>query len=373
MPILGESTTEPPTGGRAAAPYVTPLVRRLATELAVDLGAITGSGVGNRIRKVDVLAAADAARTASRVEHDSVDATDPVGPTANPYLSPLVTMIVAEHALDVSSVHGSGHNRRVRAPDLSRHRSANTSLRPDRVEKLTRLRSVIATRMVESLQMSAQVTTVVEVDVTAINKLRAHYGSAFSAVHGVKLSFTSFFLRTVVDVIAAYPAFNASIDTTTATVTYFGAINLNVAVDTDRGLLAPVIRQADTLDIAQMAKATARLAERARRNELSVDELAGGTFTVTNIGSRGALFDTPIINQPQTAILGTGAVVARATVTRDDSGNEAIDIRDMVYLALTYDHRLIDGADAARFLTAVKARLETADFSQEIVGRLTTP
>lgn len=340
--------TKASDGATAAKPYVTPLVRRLATDLGVDLDDLQGSGLGNRIRKSDVLAAAAAAEVPEPTRNDS----------PNPYLSPLVRLKVAQCDMDISALLGSGQNGRIRLADLL---VDQPTVRLDRTEKLTRLRSTIATRMVESLRTSAQLTTVLEVDVTGINQLRQQFGPAFTATHGVKLSFTSFFLKAVADTLLDFPVLNASINTAEGTVTYHGGIHLNLAVDTERGLYAPVIRNADAADIAQIAIATADLAQRARTNALSVDDLAGGTFTVTNTGSRGALFDTPIINQPQVAILGTGAVVARGTVVRDKSGTEAIDIRSIAYFSLTYDHRLIDGADAARFLVAVKGRLEGAD------------
>ncbi|OPX12930.1 2-oxo acid dehydrogenase subunit E2 [Mycobacterium sp. AT1] len=352
-----------PADTRRGAPYVTPLVRRLAAERGVDLTAMTGSGVGNRIRKADVLAAAGGAASDVPVS--------PRTPAANPYLSPLVGILVAQRGVDVTTVRGSGRNNRIRAVDISprgRRTDAATAARPDRTEKLTRLRKVIAVRMVESLRTSAQLTTVVEVDLTAVNHLRGQHGAAFTAAHGIKLSFTPFFLRATATVLGSFPTFNASLDMTNGTVTYHGGIHLNVAVDTDRGLVAPVIRNADSLDIDEIALVTQDLANRARANTLTVDDMSGGTFTVTNTGSRGALFDTPIINQPQVAILGTGAVVARATVIRDERGNENVTVRNIAYLALTYDHRLIDGGDAARFLTAVKARLEAADFAAELTA-----
>jgi 2-oxoglutarate dehydrogenase E2 component (dihydrolipoamide succinyltransferase) len=354
-------------GAGDAAPYVTPLVRRLATELGVDLAKVKGSGLGQRIRKSDVLAAAPRTHTTADSKHHT--AVSSAHSPTNSYVSPLIRMILEERGLDASELSGSGHRGRIRLIDLgsTRHRSsAGTPRRPDRREKMTPLRSVIAERMVESLQKSAQLTTVVEADVTAVSELRAQYGPRFSAAQGVKLSFTSFFVRAAIDALADFPALNASVDTATQTVTYYGAIDLNLAIDTDRGLLAPVIRNADRLDIARIACAVHDLADRARTNSLKPDDLKVGTFTITNTGSRGALFDTPIINQPQVAILGTGAVVARAEVLRDSEGNDTVDIRKMAYLALTYDHRLIDGADAARFLTAVKSRLEAAAYSQEL-------
>lgn len=347
-------------------PYVTPLVRRLATELGVDLTALQGSGVGNRIRKSDVLAAAAAIGTPPAAQ--PVHAANGPQTAPNPYLSPLVSVLVRQRGIDITDLHGTGRNNRIRLADVLRNhrRPQAPATRPDRVEKLTRLRKVIATRMIESLHTAAQLTTVVEVDMTAVNNLRQQYGPAFFDTHDVKLTFTSFFLRAAIDALHEFPALNASLSTADDTVTYHGAINVNVAVDTDRGLLAPTIRNADTLSIIELTSKTADLADRARSNTLTADELAGGTFTVTNTGSRGALFDTPIINQPQVAILGTGSVVARATVNRDDNGQETIEIRNMAYLALTYDHRLIDGADAARYLTTVKSKLEAADYAGEL-------
>ena len=227
---------------------------------------------------------------------------------------------------------------------------------------MSRLRKVIAQRMVESLRVSAQLTTVVEVDVTAIARLRDTVKEEFAAREGVKLSFMPFFAKAAIDALKAHPSLNAAIDTEKGEVTYFDTENLAIAVDTDRGLLTPVIKEAGDLSVAGLARKIADVAERTRTNKITPDELSGGTFTVTNTGSRGALFDTPIINQPQVAILGTGAVVKRPVVIDDANLGETIAVRQMAYLALTYDHRLVDGADAARFLTEVKARLEGGQF-----------
>jgi 2-oxoglutarate dehydrogenase E2 component (dihydrolipoamide succinyltransferase) len=227
---------------------------------------------------------------------------------------------------------------------------------------MSRLRKVIAQRMVESLQTSAQLTTVVEVDVTAISRLRDAVKADFAAREGVKLSFMPFFAKAAIDALKAHPSLNAAIDTEKGEVTYYDRENLAIAVDTERGLLTPVIKEAGDLSIAGLARKIADVAERTRTNKITPDELSGGTFTVTNTGSRGALFDTPIINMPQVAILGTGAVVKRAVVIDDPNLGETIAVRQMVYLALTYDHRLVDGADAARFLTDVKGRLEAGQF-----------
>ncbi len=317
-----------PAAGEATS-YVTPLVRKLAAQHSVDLSSIEGTGVGGRIRKQDVLAAAEEAKKAS--EPATADAA------------------AAEKGAD-------------KAPAAS---AAPSPLR-GKTEKLSRLRKVIAARMVESLQVSAQLTTVVEVDVTAISRLRDRYKGQFQQREGVKLSFLPFFAKAAIDALKSYPQVNASIDTDEGTVTYHDGEHLGVAVDTERGLLVPVIKGAGDLSIAGLARKIADLAERTRDNKIGPDELSGGTFTLTNTGSRGALFDTPIINQPQVAILGTGTVVKRPVVIDDSNLGETIAVRQMCYLALTYDHRLVDGADAARFLGAVKQRLEEANFESEL-------
>jgi 2-oxoglutarate dehydrogenase E2 component (dihydrolipoamide succinyltransferase) len=311
--------------GDGARSYVTPLVRKLAAQHGVELSDLTGTGVGGRIRKQDVLEAAEAAK-------QSASQPEPSAPAAR-----------TEPAAAASRLRG-------------------------KTEKLSRLRKVIAARMVESLQVSAQLTTVVEVDVTAISRLRDRTKASFAEREGVKLSFLPFFAKAAIDALKSYPQVNASIDTEAGEVTYHDGEHLGVAVDTERGLLVPVIKDAGDLSIAGLARKIADLAARTRDNKISPDELSGGTFTLTNTGSRGALFDTPIINQPQVAILGTGAVVKRPVVISDDRIGETIAVRQMVYLALTYDHRLVDGADAARFLTAIKQRLEEANFEAELGG-----
>jgi len=304
--------------------YVTPLVRKMAAEQGVDLSSVQGTGVGGRIRKQDVIEAAAAQKVAKEQP-----------PQAAP----------------VASSSGGG----APAP------SAPSPLR-GKTEPLSRLRKVIAKRMVESLQTSAQLTSVVEVDVTAISRLRDSVKADFAGREGVKLSFMPFFAKAAIDALKAHPSLNAAIDTEKGEVTYYDRENLSIAVDTEKGLLTPVIKDAGDLSIAGLARKIADIADRTRNNKIGPDELAGGTFTLTNTGSRGALFDTPIINQPQVAILGTGAVVKRAVVIDDANLGETIAIRRMMYLALTYDHRLVDGADAARFLTDVKQRLESAQF-----------
>ncbi len=310
--------------------YVTPLVRKLAAERGVDLNTVNGTGVGGRIRKQDVIDAAKAL----------------VPPAPAPTEAPTVNGVAA-------------------APSAGPAPVAVSPLR-GRTEKLSRLRALIARRMVESLQVSAQLTTVVEVDVTAIARLRDRAKKDFEAREGVKLSFLPFFAVAAIEALKQYPQLNASIDVEAGTVTYHGSENLGIAVDTERGLLVPVIKNAGDLNLGGLARAIADLAGRTRDNKVSPDELAGGTFTLTNTGSRGALFDTPIINQPQVGILGTGAVVKRPAVVTDAVLGEVIAVRSTVYLALSYDHRLVDGADAARFLSAVKARLEEGRFESEL-------
>jgi 2-oxoglutarate dehydrogenase E2 component (dihydrolipoamide succinyltransferase) len=220
--------------------------------------------------------------------------------------------------------------------------------------------------MVESLQVSAQLTTVVEVDVTKIARLRDQAKKDYEAREGVKLSFLPFFAMAAVEALKSHPVVNSSIDMQAGTVTYHDGVHLGIAVDTDRGLLVPVIQDAHDLNLAGISRKVADLAERTRSNKVSPDELGGGTFTLTNTGSRGALFDTPILNQPQVAILGTGAVVKRPVVVNDPAVGEVVAVRSMVYLALTYDHRIVDGADAARFLVTVKDRLEEGRFESAL-------
>lgn len=232
-----------------------------------------------------------------------------------------------------------------------------------RVEKMSRLRQTIATRMVASLQGSAQLTTVLEADVTKLARLRARTKDAFAARSGTKLSFLPFFAKAAIEALREHPMLNASVSDDNTTATYHAACHFGIAVDTPRGLMVPVIRDAGRLDIEGLAVAIADLAARTREGKISPDELTGGTFTITNTGSRGALFDTPILNQPQTGILGTGAVVERVVPRPDSSGGHLLAVRSMAYLSVSYDHRLVDGADAARFLSAVKERLERADFA----------
>jgi len=310
-----------PVAAQADA-YVTPIVRKLASELGVNLSTIQGSGIGGRIRKEDVQAAAKPVVTQSApsaaISTPAAAKSSPV--TASPLRGTTVTM--------------------------------------------SRLRKVIAARMVESLQVSAQLTTVIEVDVTKISRLRDQAKATFEAREGVKLSFLPFFAVAVCEALKVHPVLNSSVEGDQ--ITYHGAEHLGIAVDTERGLLVPVIHNAGDLNMGGIARKISDLAARTRDNKVSPDELGGGTFTITNTGSRGALFDTPIINQPQVAILGLGAVVKRPMVVRGEDGGETIAIRSMVYLGLSYDHRVVDGADAARFLVTLKERLEHGGFESDL-------
>jgi 2-oxoglutarate dehydrogenase E2 component (dihydrolipoamide succinyltransferase) len=306
--------------------YVTPLVRKLANDLGVNLSNVKGTGIGGRIRREDV----EAARPVS-----AATATSTAGPAA------------------VSST-------------TSAPRSSAVAVSPLRGTTVTmsRLRKVIAARMVESLQVSAQLTTVVEVDVTKISRLRDRAKASFENREGVKLSYLPFFAVAVCEALKQHPVLNSSVEGDQ--ITYHGAEHLGIAVDTERGLLVPVIANAGDLNMGAVARKIADLAARTRDNKVTPDELGGGTFTLTNTGSRGALFDTPIISQPQVAILGLGAVVKRPMVVKGDDGGESIAIRSMVYLALSYDHRVVDGADAARFLVTLKERLEGGAFESDL-------
>jgi pyruvate dehydrogenase E2 component (dihydrolipoamide acetyltransferase) len=322
------SVPTPPPAPVAAAPvsqpadaYVTPLVRKLASELGVNLAQVKGTGIGGRIRREDVEALARPAAPAAAASVTSTpSAAKPPVVAVSPLRGTTVTM--------------------------------------------SRLRKVIAARMVESLQVSAQLTTVVEVDVTKIARLRDRAKASFEAREGVKLSFLPFFAVAVCEALKQHPVLNSSVEGDQ--ITYHGAEHLGVAVDTERGLLVPVIANAGDLNMGGIARKIADLAARTRDNKVTPDELGGGTFTLTNTGSRGALFDTPIINQPQVAILGLGAVVKRPMVVRGEDGGETIAIRSMVYLGLSYDHRVVDGADAARFLVTLKERLEGGAFESDL-------
>jgi len=321
-PVAVPVTPAPVAVSQPQDAYVTPIVRKLANDLGVNLANVKGSGIGGRIRKEDVMAAkpAGAPSASAPVAQSPSQTPRPAAAVASPLRGTTVTM--------------------------------------------SRLRKVIAARMVESLQVSAQLTTVIEVDVTKIARLRDRSKATFEAREGVKLSFLPFFAVAVCEALKQHPVLNSSVEGDQ--IIYHGAEHLGIAVDTERGLLVPVIHNAGDLNMGGVARKIADLAARTRDNKVTPDELGGGTFTLTNTGSRGALFDTPIINQPQVAILGLGAIVKRPMVVKGEDGGETIAIRSMVYLGLSYDHRVVDGADAARFLVTLKERLEGGAFESDL-------
>jgi pyruvate dehydrogenase E2 component (dihydrolipoamide acetyltransferase) len=355
----------------SGSPYVTPLVRKLASEHGIDLTTVAGTGVGGRIRKQDVLDAARVSRdsagtgAASPEPASTESASTELAPAAEPAATGSAPQATAPQSAPAAGppapapAETAGDSRRAR-PAVTESGLRGTT------ERMSRARRVIAQRMVESLQTSAQLTTVVEADVTAIARLRERAKAGFEAREGVKLTFLPFFALAAVEALKAHPKLNSVIDIGSGEVTYHDAEHLGIAVDTQRGLMVPVIRNAGDLNIGGLARKIADLAARTRAGDVSPDDLAGGTFTLTNTGSVGALFDTPIINQPQVGILGTGTVVKRAVVVDDPALGEVITVRSMVYLALTYDHRLVDGADAARFLSTLKGRLEEGTFETEL-------
>ena len=321
-----EAPAQAAPAAESAAPaesgYVTPLVRKLANQQGVDIASLTGTGVGGRIRKQDVLAAAEAKAAPAAAAPAPAAAAAPVS-------------------------------------------GAESSLRGT-VQKAPRIRQVIARRMRESLDVSTQLTQVHEVDMTKIAKLRLKAKNSFQAQNGVKLTFLPFIAKAVAEALKQHPKVNAAYDEDKQEITYHNAEHLAIAVDTDKGLLVPVISDAGSLNLAGLAGKIADVASRTRDGKIGPDELSGGTFSITNIGSVGALFDTPIINQPQVGILGTGAIVKRPVVVTDENGDDSIAIRSMMYLSLTYDHRLVDGADAGRFLQTLKARLEAGAFEADL-------
>ena len=318
-PVVPAAPPAAPAAQTGGSPYVSPIVRKLAHDRGVDLGSLTGTGIGGRIRKEDVLAAVSTPRSAA-----------PSTPS----------------------------------PASSYTPDAVSELRGTRVP-MSRLRKVIAERAVASMVSTAQLTTVVEVDVTAVAEMRDSLKDGFHARTGNKLTFLPFFVKAAVDALQAYPIINSTVQGDD--IVYPAVENVSIAVDTERGLLTPVIKSAAGKSIATLSAEIADLAARTRDNKLTPDELAGGTFTVTNTGSRGALFDTPVVFLPQSAILGLGTVVKRPVVLAH-GGSDVIAVRSMVYLALSYDHRIIDGADAARFLSSMKARLESGAFSSTDLG-----
>ncbi|MGW5010180.1 2-oxoglutarate dehydrogenase, E2 component, dihydrolipoamide succinyltransferase [Streptomyces parvulus] len=306
--------------------YVTPLVRKLASENGVDLSTVKGTGVGGRIRKQDVIAAAEAAKAAAPAPAAATGGT--------------ATAAKKAPTLEASPLRGQ-------------------------TVKMPRIRKVIGDNMVKALHEQAQLSSVVEVDVTRLMKLRGRAKDAFAAREGVKLSPMPFFVRAAAQALKAHAPINAKINEAEGTITYFDTENIGIAVDSEKGLMTPVIKNAGDLNLAGIAKATADLAGKVRASKISPDELAGATFTISNTGSRGALFDTIIVPPGQVAILGIGATVKRPAVIETEDG-PVIGVRDMTYLTLSYDHRLVDGADAARYLTAVKAILEAGEFEVEL-------
>ena len=342
--------TSPPTGSPSWQPqsapsnsgsYVTPVIRKLAADAGVDLATVSGTGVGGRIRREDVTAAAQAAREAAEAA-ESESARRPAGQPAASAPAPAGrTGAAVEPSAAASALIGT-------------------------TAKLPRIRQSIARNMLAGLHTAAQLTTVIEVDATRIAALRTRAKAAFTAREGVSLSFLPFFVKAAVEALKAYPVVNSSISEDLKEITYHGSVNLGVAVDTPRGLIVPVIQRADDLNISGIARRIADLAARTRDNKVGPDELSGGTFTITNTGSVGALFDTPIFVPPQSAILGTGAIVRRPMVIADADGNDVIAVRSMAYLALSYDHRSIDGADASRFLQVIRRRIEAGEFEGEL-------
>lgn len=312
---------KPQAAAQVSGGYVTPIVRKLAREKGVDISTLKGSGVGGRIRREDVLAAAQKPQAAP--------AAAPETPAA-----PLAPIEPAQER--------------------------------GKTEKLSRMRQTIAKHMMNSLASTAQLTTVVEVDVTRIANLRARAKDSFAQREGTKLSFLPFFVKAAVEALKAHPKINSRVNDETNEVTYFDHENVGIAVDSEKGLMVPVIKNCGDLTIAAIARRINELAAKVRDGSISIDEMSGGTFSITNTGSRGALFDTPVVNYPEEAILGLGTIVRRPMVVKDSEGNDTIAVRSLVYLALSYDHRLIDGADAARYLTTVKKRLEEGDFSAEV-------
>jgi len=317
-----------PTAGAASTPYVTPLVRKLAAENNIDLNQVNGTGVGGRIRKQDVLSAAQQKQEAKKAPAAAPATAAPTPSVPTP------------------------------APALAHLRGTT--------QKASRIRQITAKKTRESLQATAQLTQTHEVDMTRIVALRERAKAAFAEREGVHLTFLPFIARAVIDALKAHPNVNASYNEDTKEITYYEAEHLGFAVDTEQGLLSPVIHNAGDLSLAGLARAIADIAARARSGDLKPDELSGGTFTITNIGSQGALMDTPILVPPQAAMLGTGAIVKRPRVVVDDTGNESIGVRSICYLPLTYDHRLVDGADAGRFLTTIKHRLEEGAFEADL-------
>ena len=305
-------------------PYVTPLVRKLAEKHGIDLSTVTGTGIGGRIRKQDVLAAA-----------------------------------AGETAPAAATTDDPRANWSTKSVDPAKASLIGTTV------KVNRIREITAAKMVEALQISAQLTHLQEVDMTKVAELRKKVKPEFQAKYGVNLTYLPFFVKATVEALVSHPNVNASYNAETKEMTYHTDVNIAIAVDTERGLLTPIIHKAQELTLPQIAQAIVDLADRARNNKLKPNDLVGATFTITNIGSEGALSDTPILVPPQAGILGTAAIQKRPVVVTED-GVDAISIRQMCYIPFTYDHQVVDGADAGRFTATIKDRLETGNFAADL-------
>ncbi|MDK4257369.1 2-oxoglutarate dehydrogenase, E2 component, dihydrolipoamide succinyltransferase [Corynebacterium propinquum] len=316
-------------------PYVTPLVRKLADKHGVDLNSLEGTGVGGRIRKQDVMAAVEGGSADSSAQDKDAEKTSG------------------------KDTKKSGSNWSTKSVDPEKAELRGTT------QKVNRIRQITAQKMVEALQISAQLTHVQEIDMTAVSNLRKANKQAFADKHGAKLTFLPFFVKATVEALVSHPNVNASYNADTKEMTYHADVNVAIAVDTPKGLLTPVIKKAQEKSLPEIAAEIVELADRARNNKLKPSDLTGATFTVTNIGSEGALLDTPILVPPQAGILGTAVIEKRPVVVTED-GQDAIAIRQMCYLPFTYDHQVVDGADAGRFITTIKDRLETADFESDL-------
>ncbi|MBM7825529.1 2-oxoglutarate dehydrogenase E2 component (dihydrolipoamide succinyltransferase) [Arcanobacterium pluranimalium] len=337
-PAVSAAQEAPADTVSSESAYVTPIVRKLAKELDVDLNSVKGTGVGGRVRRQDIEAAAETAKAAANAAAPVASAPAAASAPATAATGSVKAQ-VAQKAAQASSKRGTR-------------------------QKMSGLRKTIAKRMIESLETSAQLTTVMEVDVTRIVALRAKAKDAFTAREGVKLTYLPFFIKAATEALKAHPIINSSVEG--SEIVYHNVEHVGIAVDTEKGLFVPVIKNAGDLNIAGISKAVGDLAARTRDGKIGADEMAGSTFTITNTGSIGAIFDTPIINQPNVAIMGTGAIFKAPGVVKDQDGNEVIAIRSKCYLSISYDHRIVDGADASRFLRDVKDRLEEGDFGAEI-------
>lgn len=318
--------------------------------------------VGDRVSADEVLAmlttqkaeASAAAPAKKQPEASKPSAFVSAAPsTASVELSPAVRRLVQEQGIDAAKISGSGKHGRVLREDVEQQppQVALTGSRVERRVPMTRLRARIAERLVAAQHHAAMLTTFNEVNLQAVNDLRARYKDSFEKAHGVRLGFMSFFTKAVIEALKRFPCVNASIDG--EEVVYHGYFDIGMAVSTDRGLVVPVMRNAEQLGMADIEKQIGEFAKKARDNKLTMEDITGGTFTITNGGVFGSLLSTPILNPPQSAILGMHKIEQRPVVE-----NNQIVIRPMMYLALTYDHRIIDGRESVQFLVTVKEMLE---------------